>query len=279
MIPKTTDVSRFPVSIVTVSLNAVGTIEDTLRSVCCQNAPFPVEHICVDGGSTDGTRDVIDRFAALNPFLKRVYEPDKGLFDAMNKGVRESSGEYILFLNADDFLVSEQAISDVIGGALLQPTNPDMVLGDVVMGHLDRFGIYRHRRVPGWLLEHPRSGVHPPHQGLLVKRSLLLEIGGFDSASRLSSDTVMFYRLMQRFSPSLYRPQATLSFMRSGGASSNGFGSLARGNWETYRLLRQFKSPLASALAVGMKIGQKFLELRLGRLSSSQFLWFKKVAT
>src|ERR1700722_12875645 len=91
------------VSVITVSLNAAATIEDTIASVSMQQADFAVEHICVDGGSVDATRVSIDRWAAHSSRLVRVYEPDSGIFDAMNKGLRAARGEYVLFLNADDF--------------------------------------------------------------------------------------------------------------------------------------------------------------------------------
>ena len=90
-------------SIVTVSLNAARTIGDTLASVARQEVGFEVEHVCVDGGSTDETRVIIDRYAVSSPGIVRVYEPDRGIFDAMNKGLRAARGEYVLFLNADDF--------------------------------------------------------------------------------------------------------------------------------------------------------------------------------
>ena len=80
-------------SIVTVSLNAAATIERTLASVTLQQANFGVEHICVDGGSNDATRSIIDLWASRDPRIVRIYEPDKGIFDAMNKGLSAASGE------------------------------------------------------------------------------------------------------------------------------------------------------------------------------------------
>src|ERR1700730_8882353 len=109
-------------SIVTVSLNAAATVERTLASVALQQVSFGVEHICIDGGSSDHTRAIIDRWAIRNPQVMRIYEPDSGIFDAMNKGLRAASGEYVLFLNADDFLVSPDTLARAMQG--LAPQSP-----------------------------------------------------------------------------------------------------------------------------------------------------------
>src|SRR6516165_4225703 len=99
-----------------------------------QRLDFPIEHICVDGGSTDLTRSIIDRWAARSGRIRRVYESDRGIFDAMNKGLRVAAGEYVLFLNADDFLVGPSvlasAMEDLVPGAT---DNPDLLVGDAVM--------------------------------------------------------------------------------------------------------------------------------------------------
>jgi glycosyltransferase involved in cell wall biosynthesis len=261
------------VSVVTVSLNAADTIRDTLGSVAAQRASFPIEHICVDGGSTDGTRAIVDEYAARNPRLVRIYEPDRGLFDAMNKGLRAASGEYVLFLNADDFLIGHDGFERALAGLDAQPAGaPDMVMCDVLMGQLDRFGLWRYRQVPRWLPRAPRLGAHPPHQGNLIKRSLLLASGGFDAAQRLAADTTQFYRLVFQYRPVLRRTGIPLTFMRSGGASNAGLGSHRRGNAETYRFLLQYLPALQSAVAVSVKLAQKAFELRLGTLRRNRLL-------
>ena len=124
------------ISIVTVSLNAATTIEDTIASVAMQQTRFAVEHICVDGGSTDGTRLIIDRWALRYERIQRIYESDGGIYDAMNKGLRIARGEYVLFLNADDFLVAANTLDVVMQG--LTPgssLNPDLIVGRCVHGN------------------------------------------------------------------------------------------------------------------------------------------------
>jgi glycosyltransferase len=259
-------------SVITVSLNAASSIEDTIRSVAQQRASFDIEHVCIDGGSVDGTREIINHYAGGNPTIVRLFEPDQGLFDAMNKGLRIASGDYVLFLNADDFLVSPISIASAFADLNLEPgkeNGPDMVMGDVVMARPGRFGFWRMRRVPRWLSTFPGLGAHPPHQGNFIKRSLLLKAGGFDAGQRLAADTTQFYRLVHEFHPTMHICKTVVTFMRMGGASNRNLSAYRRGNGETYRFLRRYKSQFGSAVAVGIKIMQKLLEYRLGLVQSS----------
>jgi glycosyltransferase involved in cell wall biosynthesis len=260
-----------PVSIVTVSLNAAKTIQDTLDSVYQQKAKFRIEHICVDGGSTDGTRDIISLAAVKNPNLVTVFEPDQGLFDAMNKGLAIAAGDYILFLNSDDFLIDASCIADALARVDISSAAPDMIMGDVVMGHIGRFGLWRMRRVPRWLPRFPSVGVHPPHQGNFISRKLLLRAGGFDITQELAGDTTQFYRLAREFHPRMVVAYTIVSFMRMGGASNKRLASFRHGNRETYRFMRRYQSPIGAAATVVIKVLQKLFEYRLGRLPKVSF--------
>lgn len=98
------------ISIITVSYNAVNTIEETILSVINQNFE-DYEYIIIDGGSTDGTKDIIEKYEDKISFW--VSEPDKGIYDAMNKGVRYTEGEYIYFLGADDIFIDNLVLGKV----------------------------------------------------------------------------------------------------------------------------------------------------------------------
>lgn len=260
------------VSIITVSLNAASTIRDTLDSVRCQKAGFGIEHICIDGGSTDGTRRIIEEAAGVSSAVTYSFEPDRGLFDAMTKGLHLARGRYVLFLNADDFLIGSSSIADAFSSIDLNSGFPDMVMGDVVMAHLDRFGLWRMRRVPRWLPRYPRLGAHPPHQGNFINRKLLLRQGGFDSEQRLAADTTQFYRLVYEFNPTMVASRSIVSFMRMGGASNETLSSFGKGNRETFRFLLRYKSPISASITVFVKMFQKLFEYRIGRLQSRGFL-------
>jgi len=245
------------ISIVTVSLNAAATIEDTIASVAMQSFNFDIEHICVDGGSSDGTRQIIDRWAERSARLRRIFEPDSGIFDAMNKGLRVARGEYVLFLNADDFLASRSALATAMRG--LNPgacDNPDLIAGNVRMGRLGRRGFWRHRRVPTQVL----------------KRRMLEQIGGFNSRLRLASDVTLYYDLERNFRLTMRRVDEDLTFMRAGGAANAGLRAVLLGSIEIFRHLVPIHGVAKSVAMVTVKSLQSLSELRYGKCPHDR--WF-----
>jgi glycosyltransferase involved in cell wall biosynthesis len=260
-------------SIVTVSLNAAATIEGTLASVALQLADFAVEHVCVDGGSGDGTRTIIDRWAERNPRIVRLYESDSGIFDAMNKGLRIARGEYLLFLNADDFLVTRDTLAQALSGLSIDPaSNPDLILGDAVMGEPGRLGFWRHRRVPRLIDSARGLGLYPVHQGQFSKRTLLQAVDGFDARARLASDVTQFYELQRRFQPRIRRLATDVALMRSGGSANAGVRAMRLGTLEIYRHLFPKVGKLKATGMVLVKTLQSFSELRFGRCPHRR--WF-----
>ena len=142
------------ISVITVSYNAAATIEQTMLSVLNQTYPN-VEYIVIDGGSTDGTVDIIKKYAHRLAYW--VSEPDGGIYDAMNKGIAHASGDYINFMNAGDEFYKTDTISSVF---LKSSQNADVVYGDAIekdsrnnliykpalsdLHLLSRHSIYRH---------------------------------------------------------------------------------------------------------------------------------------
>jgi glycosyltransferase involved in cell wall biosynthesis len=266
------DVTPF-ISVVTVSLNAAPTISDTLASVRLQRAGFAIEHICVDGGSKDGTRAIIDRWAAQSNRVIRVYEPDSGIFDAMNRGLREARGEYVLFLNADDFLAAPDALSIAFAGLIPDAQgNPDLIAGDVAMGVAGSRGLWRHRRVPRALGRIRGLGLFPIHPGQFTRRVLLQSIGGFDSTKRLASDVTQFYDLERSHRLSVRVVPRDVTCMHPGGAANANFRAMQLGTAEIYRHLRAIHGRIRSAAMVSVKTLQSVSELRYGRYPHQR--WF-----
>jgi glycosyltransferase involved in cell wall biosynthesis len=260
-------------SIVTVSLNAAATIERTLASVALQQVTFGVEHICVDGGSSDDTRAIVDRWARVNPRITRIYEPDKGIFDAMNKGLRATQGEYVLFLNADDFLVASDTLTSALAGCIQGGAdNPDLIVGDAVMGKVGRLGLWRHRRVPRLLGRVRGFGMYPVHQAQFTKRHLLEAVQGFDAQLRLAADINQYYDLERRFLPSTRLLGADVAFMEAGGAANAGLQAACRGTIEIYRHLSPEVGCARAALMVLVKTLQSVSEFRVGRCPHEH--WF-----
>lgn len=260
------------VSIVTVSLNAATTIQDTIASVVMQRVGFDVEHICVDGGSSDGTREVIEAWAQRpGAQLRCIFEGDRGIFDAMNKGLRAARGEYILFLNADDFLASPTALATAMRGVRPGASgNPDLIAGNVCMGRLGVRGFWRHRRVPRLLGSLP--GLFVVHQGELLKRCVLEQAGGFNIQFRLASDVTLYYDLERRFRLSMRRVDEDLTFMRAGGAANAGLKAILLGSSEIFNHLVPIHGVVKSAGMVAIKSLQSAFELRYGRCPHRR--WF-----
>jgi glycosyltransferase involved in cell wall biosynthesis len=262
-------------SIVTVSLNAGSTIERTLASVALQHVNFGVEHICVDGGSSDRTRAIIDRWALRNSQIQRIYEPDTGIFDAMNKGLRAAQGEYVLFLNADDFLVARDSLSLALAGCVYGGAdNPDLVVGDAVMGQVGRVGIWRHRRVPRLLGRVRGFGMYPVHQAQFSQRRLLEAVQGFDARLRLAADINQYYDLERRFNPSTRLVGADVAFMEAGGAANAGLKAVCCGTLEIYRHLSAEVGGARALLMVLIKTLQSISEIRFGRCPHER--WFSQ---
>ncbi len=193
------------ISVITVCLNAQKHIEQTIRSVLEQTYRF-VEYIIVDGGSTDGTCDIIDRYR--NRISHVVSEKDSGIADAMNKGISLASGEYILFLHADDYLADAHVLDNV---------SPFLGTADIVACPI-KFG---EKLATVW----PRGvnfrlnfkGI--PHQGVLCRRDVLKRLNGFDIRFKVCMDYDFFlraYRSKARFA----RAPVVLSVMRDTGISS-----------------------------------------------------------
>src|SRR5258708_16932047 len=160
----------------------------------------------------------------------------------MNRGLRAAQGEYVLFLNADDFLVSRDTLAlALIGCVPGAARNPDLIVGDAVMGELGRLGLWRHRRVPRLLGRVRGFGMYPAHQAQFSKRRLLEAVGGFDARLRLAADINQYYELERRFYPSTPPVRAGIAVLQGGG------GSHTRGDAVPPAPLRCLSSPLTSA--------------------------------
>jgi len=160
------------VSIVTVARNAVATLERTIQAVQDQRTPS-IEHVVVDGASTDGTQDLLRRRLRAQDFW--LSEPDRGIADAFNKGVALARGSYIQFLNADDWLSDGQVAHAV---AVLERSGADFVFGDLVF-HRDGQPAFLYRGDPDYA-----RGLHshlPPvnHPTILARRTLFERAGLF----------------------------------------------------------------------------------------------------
>jgi glycosyltransferase len=254
-------------SVVTVCFNSAATIEDTLNSLACLAlSEGRVEYLVMDGASRDGTRAMVEtRAQALALPLALHSAPDRGLYDAMNKGLAAARGEYVWFLNSDDLLASAEAFSALL--ALLE-RKPQVVVADIAMvAAQDTSRVLRPWPVFGmfnqlWL------GWHPPHPGFVARTALLRELGGFDLQYRIAADFDLMtraWRKLERKDEVLHLSQV-LTRMRAGGASNSGLRAVIKGNREVLRSLWR-QGVWAAPLAVGFKLARKVLQVLLGKLN------------
>ncbi len=242
------------ISIITAAYNAAMTIAGCIESIHGQS--FPAECIIVDGGSTDGTLEVVERYRSR--LAKVVSEPDRGIYDAMNKGISLATGDVIGILNADDFYASEHALSRVAG--IFSNARIDSCYGDLLYVHPAntskitrtwRSGPFRERSFYwGWM---------PPHPTFFVRRSVYERYGIFNLALGSAAD----YELMLRFLvknkiTSAYLPEVLVK-MRTGGVSNASLGNRLRANrmdrmaWEVNGLKPY---PWTTAMKPLRKLGQ-----------------------
>ena len=175
------------ISIVTVSYNAVLTIEQTILSVINQTYPN-VEYIIIDGGSTDGTVDIIKKYADKIAYW--VSEPDKGIYDAMNKGVVVATGEWINFMNAGDIFTD----SDVIDKLFHQ----NIIINRVGIVFGDTLVVFRNREKIVRFGDDAHHKIMPScHQSIFCRRNLLVS-NPFDLRYKIAADYNFFFQLKQR---------------------------------------------------------------------------------
>lgn len=207
------------ISIITVCFNSAKTIEDTILSVISQTHK-DIEYIIIDGGSTDKTLSIIEKYKKHISYF--VSEPDDGLYDAMNKGIKFATGDAIGILNSDDVFFNELVIKKVDHGL----TMADSVYGDIAFYKSDNLNkIVRYYSSAYFSKNKLASGIMPAHPSLYIKRERLLEAGLYDKSYRIASDFDMAVRLFGKLGiESHYIPEILVK-MRTGGISTSGLSS------------------------------------------------------
>ena len=196
------------ITVVTVCFNAEEYIEQTIKSVLEQKN-VAIEYIIIDGGSSDTTLDIIKRY---EPSIDRyISESDKGIADAMNKGVALATGDYVLFLHADDYLYSDDALKMAVPYLKGQK---DIYIFDTIFS-MKKGNLRRHSGSFGRRTLF--KGIC--HQGVLCRRDLLLRLGGFDESFKICMDYNFFMKAYLNSATAKYIGEV-LSVMRDTGISS-----------------------------------------------------------
>jgi glycosyltransferase involved in cell wall biosynthesis len=243
------------ISVITVCFNSAHSIESTLRSVASQT-DTDVEHIVVDGASTDDTATILR--AHLHQLARMISEPDRGIYDAMNKGVRVATGDVIGFLNADDVYAHQNVLATVAD--IMKREHLDALFGDVEFfrpespGHtLRRYSSARFRpdRIAwGWM---------PAHPALFVRREVFQRVGAFRADYRIAGDFEFVARAFGKNTLRYRHLQEVLVRMQAGGISTGGWRNTLQLNKEVLRACRE-NGIQTNMLKILSKYPAKFLE-------------------
>ncbi len=221
------------VSIITATFNSANTIVDTLESVRVQTYPT-IEHIIVDGLSSDETLTIVNNAQRIEQV---VSEKDKGIYDAMNKGIALTNGDIIGILNSDDFYAHENVIQEVV--EMFEKTGCDAVYGNLIFVHPDNpKKILRKWIAGGYDLNLFLKGWMPPHPTFFVKKSIYDQLGNFNIALRSSADYELLLRFLYVNKIKVEYLHDVLVHMRSGGQSTKSFSNRIKAHKEDYMAWR-----------------------------------------
>lgn len=243
------------ISIITVAFNAVRTIADTLESVAGQTHT-EVEHIVIDGASTDGTLEMIKRHGTHVTHL--VSEPDRGIYDAMNKGLALASGEIIGFLNADDVYADNGVLDRV--STIMERERLDALFGDaefVSSARLDQ--PLRRYRSDRFQPDRIAWGWMPAHPALFLRRGVYERFGEFRTDYRIAGDFELVARVFHGGTLKYRHLPEVLVRMRTGGISTGGWRNTLLLNREVLRACRENGIP-TNMLKILSKYPAKLLE-------------------
>lgn len=209
------------VSIITACYNSADTIEKAIQSVLNQTYSN-IEYIIVDGASTDSTLDILKKYSSIS---KIISEKDKGIYDALNKGIKNATGDIVGVVHSDDFLADTTIIQSIVNCFRVDPKT-DAVYGDLhyvakentnqvirnwVSGEYNPINFYK-----GWM---------PPHPTVFLKRELYEKFGLFRTDMRISADYELMIRLFLKNNSKMKYLNKVITKMRVGGESNRNFKS------------------------------------------------------
>jgi len=208
------------ISVITVCHDAADTLEDTILSVSGQSFGN-VEHIIVDGGSKDGVLNIIQKYDAL--ITRWVSEPDEGIYDAMNKGIKMATGDVIGFLNADDIYAHPDVLTQV--SEVMNKGDIQACFSDVVFVRDDMHTVVRYYCSRRFSPDKLAYGWMPAHPTLFLNRSLYEQYGMFKTDYQIAADYELVVRLLGAHGvPYKYLPGVSVK-MRMGGVSTKSIRS------------------------------------------------------
>ena len=254
--------NNIKISIITVVWNNKETIRDAIDSVLSQTYK-DIEYIIIDGASTDGTVEIIKSYG--NKITKFTSEPDNGLYDAMNKGIKLATGDVIGILNSDDFYIDEFVIEKVV--KVFEEQEVDSLFADLVYVKPDNVKkTVRHYDSSQFNPEKFAYGWMPAHPTFFVKRSAYEKYGLFKTDYKIAADYELLVRLLYKHKLTYSYLQEVTIKMRMGGMSTSGLKSNWILNQEIIRACSE-NGISTNMFKVLSKYPKKFLGLIKGRKS------------
>jgi glycosyltransferase involved in cell wall biosynthesis len=221
------------ISIVTISYNNVIGLKLTLDSLAVQTNSMDLELIVIDGGSTDGSVELLKGYTESFGKFVWISEPDTGIYNAMNKGLRMCSHFYVGYLNSGDTLYSIDTFSHYIS-IINSQKNVSAIYGDILFrddtGKYVR--IWRAGVIKRWKFY---FGWMPPHPMTVIKKSLLIKIGGFDERLKIAADYKMILLIFYKMRTKAIYLEKSVVCMENGGLSNGRLSSIVQSNIEVLR--------------------------------------------
>jgi len=207
------------ISIITVCFNSSKTIEKTFQSILNQTYN-DIEYIVIDGGSTDSTLDIIKKYK--KNIASFVSEPDRGLYDAMNKGIKLATGDIVGILNSDDIYTDEKVLENV--ARFHENNNVEVSLGNIIQ--LTNYGkVVRRYSAKKWIPNKLKIGFMPPHPSLFFKRELFEKYGYYHLDFVSGADYELIVRFFLKNNVLWKYSNITTTAMLIGGISTSGLSS------------------------------------------------------
>ncbi len=223
------------VSIITITYNSGKSIADAINSVVSQTYPN-IEYIVVDGKSKDNTVEVVKSFG--DKVTSFVSEPDKGIYDALNKGIAMATGDLIGFMHSDDLFANEHIIQHVVDK--FEAKDTDSLYGDLQYVYKDDTNkVLRYWQSGNFSLRQLKLGWMPPHPTLYIKRWVYTKYGGFDINMGIAADYDTMLRFLGKHKISTqYLPEVMVK-MRVGGASNRSIKNIIQKSSEDWDAIKK----------------------------------------
>jgi glycosyltransferase involved in cell wall biosynthesis len=204
------------ISIITVCYNTEATIEETIKSVVAQTYKN-IEYIIIDGNSKDATVSILNKHEAL--ITNWISEPDKGLYDAMNKGIKMATGDFVGILNSDDTFNSNTVVEEIVD--FHKQNNIEASVGNIIQ-HKESGKIVRLYSSKSWNPEKLKIGFMPPHPSIFFKRELFKKYGNYVLGFKIGADYELITRFFLKNKIIWKYSGITTTSMLVGGLSSSG---------------------------------------------------------